>query len=73
MSYSVCLRCKEMVGQYEKYCIECAKKYKQDKDFWRNNGYDAFQEPRREKEMCKDDLANEQRGTNEHRNNQTRN
>lgn len=36
MSYSVCFNCKNMVNSYEKYCDECEKTYKQDKDFWKS-------------------------------------
>ncbi len=36
MSYSVCLKCKEMVGMYQKYCTECETTHKQDELFWKN-------------------------------------
>jgi len=40
VSYSVCFKCKEMVSRYEKYCVACAKKYKQDELYWKTrNGH----------------------------------
>lgn len=27
MSYSVCLKCKKMVPGYDKYCLDCQKKF----------------------------------------------
>lgn len=37
MSYSVCIKCGEMVGGYEKYCKLCANRYlvKNDIEFHR--------------------------------------
>lgn len=34
MSYSVCFNCRSMVSSYQKYCVECRKKYRQDETFW---------------------------------------
>ena len=35
MSFSVCIKCRQMVPQYEKYCNWCVKKYgvQQDETF----------------------------------------
>lgn len=56
MSYSICLNCKEMVRQYEKYCDACERQHnlKNDKAFWKTNGYDYYQEPLRSNEIAKD-------------------
>lgn len=27
MSYSICLKCKKMVGWYDKYCSDCQKEF----------------------------------------------
>lgn len=34
MSYSVCFKCEEPVGHYQKYCPVCAVEHKQDNTFW---------------------------------------
>jgi hypothetical protein len=57
MSYSVCLNCKEMVKSYEKYCDKCSCSFKQDVDFWKNNGYDIYKEPNRSKHLQLDTKA----------------
>lgn len=56
MSYSICLKCKDIVGGYEKYCQECAKRYHQNRSFWGyNNAHDYFHdEEKRHKELCYD-------------------
>jgi len=60
MSYSICLRCKDMVSQYEKYCDVCAKQYRQDATFWKDSQmYGLFSEAKagaRLEELQKDEI-----------------
>jgi predicted amidophosphoribosyltransferase len=57
MSYSICLKCKEAVESYEKYCRECQERYKQDRQFWaNNNAYDFFQSSEKRNAELKMDL-----------------
>lgn len=57
VSYSVCLKCKAMVTMYEKYCTDCERKAgKNDSNFWRKNGYEYFEEPKRTEELRKDGM-----------------
>lgn len=52
MSYSICLSCKEMVMQYEKYCYDCENNFRQDPVFWKNHsGEGYFDEPKRTREL----------------------
>ncbi len=48
MSYSVCIKCKEMVSMYEKYCHSCVDKHnlssKQDVNFHRTHRFENYQE-----------------------------
>ena len=43
MSYSVCLKCENMVSQYEKYCNKCEKTHKQNENYWKNPDKGIFQ------------------------------
>lgn len=54
MSYSVCLRCEKAVRQYEKYCDECAREYRQDENFWKTHGYDYLEQPKKLQELLAD-------------------
>ena len=64
MSYSICLKCEQTVGSYQKYCSECEKAYKQDKDFWRNGeSYLIFSEKEaRQGEIDRDKLTQALKG-----------
>lgn len=52
MSYSVCLKCEDMVGGYQKYCIECSQKFnlRNDELFWKNTAWPKD----KESEIAKD-------------------
>jgi hypothetical protein len=49
-----------MVSQYEKYCNKCAKKYRQDETFWKEepNASELYRNPMlNERELHQDYLA----------------
>lgn len=59
MSYSVCLECKAMVTGYQKYCPKCEHNKKDNLayyGFWKDHGYEFYQEPLRTSELKKDAL-----------------
>jgi len=56
VSYSVCLKCNERVSGYEKYCTECEKKYKQNKDYWKGSDVCPYDDNVEKEKIFKKDL-----------------